>query len=660
MSDGCRLAARIWLPEDADSDPVPGILEYIPYRKNEATAARDALRHPYFAGHGYASVRVDMRGSGDSEGLLVDEYLEQEQDDGLEILSWIAAQPWCTGGVGIIGKSWGGFNGLQIAARRPPELKAVISVCSTDDRYADDVHYMGGCLLASDMLSWASTMLAFNARPPDPAVVGERWRELWLERLERTPPFVEEWLAHQRRDAYWKHGSVCESYAAIECPVYMVGGWADPYRNAILRFLEGYPGPRKGLIGPWSHNYPDEGVPGPAIGFLQECLRWWDRWLKDVETGIMDEPMLRVWMQDAVTPRTSYELRPGRWVTETSWPSPNVSVASYALGSGLDLSQDSGSERAGQDPPLQISGAVRAGSDAGAWIPFGHPGELPSDQRSEDGLSLAFTSAPLEAPVGILGFPEVTLALASDRPRALVAVRLCDVAPNGASTLVTRGFLNLTHRESHEEPAALEPGTRYTVAVRLNALAYSVPVGHCLRVAVSPAYWPWVWPSPEPVTLTVFTGGQSRLALPVRRAPAGEEEPSPFEEPEVAEPLEIQVLRNGQSGRTLRRDLETGLVELTVDLDYFGSRLLLRSGLEYHESGRDTFTILEAEPLSAETRSEWTIAVGRGEWQTRIETASTLSADAREFRVTNTVDAYEGNVRVFARTRAFNVPRDLI
>jgi putative CocE/NonD family hydrolase len=208
LSDGCRLAARIWLPEDAEADPVPALLEYIPYRKNDATAVDDAGRHPYLAGHGYACVRVDMRGSGDSDGVLLDEYLEQEQSDALEIIAWLAAQAWCTGRVGMFGISWGGFNSLQVAARRPPALGAIITVCSTDDRYADDVHYMGGCLLGVDMLPWASTMLAFNARPPDPANVGERWREMWLERLAQTPPFVETWLSHQRHDAYWKHGSV--------------------------------------------------------------------------------------------------------------------------------------------------------------------------------------------------------------------------------------------------------------------------------------------------------------------------------------------------------------------------------------------------------------------------------------------------------------------
>src|SRR4029077_19238439 len=209
LKDGTRLAARIWLPVDADGDPVPAILEYLPYRRRDGTVERDLLTHPYFAGHGYAAVRVDMRGSGDSDGVLLGEYLKQEQDDAMEVIAWIAAQPWCSGAVGMVGISWGGFNGLQVAARRPPALKAIITLCSTDDRYADDTHYMGGAVLGAN-LTWASTMLANQTRPPDKALVGERWREMWLERMRNLPLFVALWLKHQRRDAYWEHGSVCE------------------------------------------------------------------------------------------------------------------------------------------------------------------------------------------------------------------------------------------------------------------------------------------------------------------------------------------------------------------------------------------------------------------------------------------------------------------
>src|SRR6266545_2737816 len=563
LGDGCRLSARVWRPQDSDENPVQVLLEYLPYRKDDATALRDSVHHPYFAGHGYASVRVDMRGSGASDGSLEDEYLVQEQDDALEVLAWLAAQPWCTGDAGMIGLSWGGFNALQVAARHPPDLKAIVTLCSTDDRYADDVHYMGGCVLADFMLPWAASMLVLNARPPDPAVAGERWREQWVERMERVPPFIEAWLSHQRRDPYWEHGSVSEDYASIACPVYAVGGWADAYRTAVLRLLAGLPGPRKGLIGPWAHLYPEQAVPGPAIGFLQECLRWWDHWLKGSDTGVMDEPMLRVWMQDWVEPRTFYEERPGRWVAEDAWPSARIEPFALPLGEG---------ERT-------IRGAQECGLTAGAWCPGGGRAECPPDQRAEDGRSLCFDTEPLGQSLEILGFPEAVLAVAADRPLALVACRLCDVAPDGSSLLVTRGLLNLTHRDGHDEPAPLQPGRRYEVRVRLNAIAHRFPEEHRIRLAVSPTYFPWAWPSPEPVTLTVDADA-SRLELPERSATV--EALTPFEPAESPPPLSVGVMLASPGGRSVSHDLRTGRHELAVDLDHFGARRL-GDGLVYSE-----------------------------------------------------------------------------
>ncbi len=673
MSDGARLAARIWLPTDAHEHPVPAILEYLPYRKDDATAARDAIRHPYFAGHGYAAIRVDMRGSGDSDGILFDEYLPQEQDDALEVLAWIAAQPWCTGAVGMIGISWGGFNALQIAARRPPQLKAVISLCSTDDRYADDVHYMGGCLLAAEALPWASTMLAYNARPPDPRHVGDGWRALWLDRMERTPPFIEAWLSHQTRDAFWKHGSVCENFADIEsraapatggrghrhsddaardeCPVYVVGGWADGYTNAVLRLLAGLTAPRKGLIGPWAHAYPEKGVPGPSIGFLQEALRWWDYWLKGIESGVMEGPLLRVWMLDSIEASTHHADWPGRWVAEPAWPSPNIATRTYWLN---DHTLDPSAQA---EVILVHEGAQVAGLDAGVWCPYGTPGDFPPDQRAEDGLSLTFTSAPLEQPIEILGFPEVTLSVAVDRPQALLAVRLCDISPDGHSTLITRGLLNLTHREGHEQPAPLETGKRYPVSVRLNAIAWALPAGHCWRVALSPTYWPFAWPSPEPVTLRVYGGAASYLQLPTRPARAEDAALPPFLPAEGATPLAVEVLRRESREREVRRDDIRSRVQLTDRKDK-GAVRFSASGLEYDVVSTETFTIVEGDPLSAEVRCDWVIKIGRGDWRTRVETTSLMSSDAERFLVTNILHAYEGNARVFAKTWHFSVPRN--
>jgi len=654
LSDGCRLSARIWMPEDA-VDSVPAILEYIPYRKDDATAARDAAMHPYFAGRGYAAIRVDMRGSGDSDGILRDEYLPLEQQDGLEVIRWLAAQPWCTGRVGMIGKSWGGFNALQIAAHAPAELGAVISVASTDDRYADDVHYMGGCLLAWDILSWASTMLAYNARPPDPNVVGDRWRAMWLDRLANTPPFVETWLRHQRRDEYWKQGSVWEDYAAIRCPVYMVGGWADAYRNAILRFLENASAPRKGLIGPWGHLYPHQGSPGPAIGFLQEAVRWWDYWLKGADNGIMDEPRLRIWMQEAVEPRASYAQREGRWLASSGWPSPGVTVRRLWLGEGQLYA-------AGEPPPParhDWRGSHLVGTAAGTWCPWGGEADSPTDQRREDALSLTFTSPPLEDRLEILGAPALNVELASDRAMAMVAVRLCDVWPDGRSTLITRGLLNLTHRESHEHPSQLDIGRRFRVRVPLNAIAYALPEGHRLRVAISPDYWPWAWPSPQPVSLGVFTGEGTFLDLPACEGALDADPPEHFQRPERAQGVAVRRL----GARTVDRcevchDVGTGQLSIVHELGYLQPVRLLDTGTDYLEGGRDRYTVVDGEPLSAQTRSERSIAISRGQWQTRVETSSTLSATIESFHVTNLLEAFEGSRRVFARTWHSTVPRD--
>ncbi|NWQ39554.1 CocE/NonD family hydrolase [Bacillus sp. EB106-08-02-XG196] len=653
MSDGTRLAARIWLPEDAEQNPVPAILEYLPYRKNDFTALRDSIRHPYFAGHGYASIRVDIRGSGDSDGILYDEYLPQEQDDALEVLTWIESQPWSTGSVGMIGKSWGGFNGLQVAARRHPALKAIITLCSTDDRYADDVHYMGGCLLASDMLWWASTMLVYNGRPADPEVVGEEWRSTWLERLEKTPPFVEEWVKHQHRDNYWKQGSVCENYSDINIPVFAVGGWADGYTNAILRLLEGLPGPRKGLIGPWAHEYPEVAVPGPAIGFLQECVRWWDQWLKGIDTGIMEEPMLRAWMQDHVPPKVDYPERPGRWVAENEWPPPNIAPAEFWLKDQQLLETPAG-EGETIVPSVQTHGLY-----AGVWCPFGQPGDLASDQRLENGQSVCFTSEPLESPMEILGFPEITVDLASDKPNALLAVRLCDVAPDGAATLVSWGMLNLTHRDSHEHPTPLVSGERYTVKVRLNAIGHVLPAGHRWQVALSPNYWPHAWPSPEPATLKVFSSEQTRLTLPVRPPQERDHELPAFGAPETARVAEREILREESRTRKVHYDLING-VWVLEDFSDEGARRLSGNGVEYGSTNRNTYTIAEGDPLSAEVCCEWTLDVGRGEWQTRLESVSTMKADAERFFITNELTAFEGKKQVFTKKWNSEIPRDFV
>ncbi len=649
LADGCRLAARVWLPVDAG--PVPAILEYLPYRLNDTTAVGDSARFPYLAERGYACVRVDQRGSGESDGILHDEYEPQEQLDCCEVIAWIAEQPWCSGQVGMVGLSWSGFNGLQVAALRPPALKAIMTLCAADDRYADDVHYDGGCV-GSDMLGWSASMLGWNARPPDPAIVGDRWREMWLERMEHVAPFTDLWLGHQRRDAYWKHGSVSEDYSAIECAVFAVGGWNDGYSNAIPRLLEQLPGPRKGLIGPWGHAWPQSAKIQPTIGFLQELARWFDYWLKGIDNGIMDEPMLRAWMEDPLPASPYYPSIPGRWVAERSWPPAGATERTLVLNPG-SLDGDPGPE-----VDMHICGIQTAGWDAGQWCPYGDPGDWPGDQRAMDGMSLTFDSPPLPDRLETLGFPEVTLTVASDRPNALVIVRLCEVAPDGSSTLVTRALQNLTHRDSDEFPEPLEPGARYTVTVKLDARGHAFAKGSRVRLGISPTYWPWAWPSPQEATLTITTGA-STLRLPERPPSPDDLELPEFEPPEYAPPFPIEQLEQGVNGRVITRDLVTGRQRLEYNWDT-GGVFRLPNGLEHGDANTTVFEIVEGDPLSAEVRCRMSGSQARGAWKTRWETLHTMSCDATHFRVVASLTAHEGDACVFTKTWTSVIPRDLV
>ncbi|MEU3486861.1 CocE/NonD family hydrolase [Streptomyces massasporeus] len=659
MSDGIRLSAHIWRPTSSDQEPVPAVLEYIPYRKRDLTAVRDSIHHPYLAGHGYACVRVDLRGTGDSEGVLRDEYLEREQADAEEVLAWLAEQPWCDGGTGMMGISWGAFAALQVAARRPPSLKAIAIASFTDDRHADDMHYMGGALL-SDNLAEAGTMFAYGTCPPDPAVVGERWREMWHERLENTEPWVLEWLRHQRRDDYWRHASVCEDYASVRCPVLASSGWADGYSNAVTRLLGNLDVPRKGLIGPWSHKFPHLGEPGPAIGYLQELVRWWDHWLKGVDNGVMDGPMLQAWMQDSVPPSTSYEERPGRWVGEPHWPSPHIRPETHPLTRHtIGPARDATAAPAEGGAAMTVRSPLSVGQFAGKWASYNAPPDLPYDQREEDGGSLVFDSAPLTEPVEILGSPSVELDLSVSEPVALVAARLSDVSPDGAATRVSYGILNLTRRDSTESPEPLEPGRRYRATIPLNGVAQAFPPGHRIRLSLSTSYWPLAWPAPKPALLSVHEHS-STLTLPVRPVEEPDEVPSsPFGEPEGTPPLAMTQVTPPEERWDVKRDL----IDYRSELDIVKDRGTVRFediGMEAGRRARERYTAIADDFTSVGGETTWTMRFRRDDWDVRVVTHTRLTCDETDFFVDATLDAYEADRRVFSRTWNEKVPRDLL
>jgi putative CocE/NonD family hydrolase len=652
LPNGNRMAARLWLPEAAERTPMPAILTYLPYRKRDSTRGGDDPMHSYFAGHGYVCLRIDMQGSGDSEGLMQDEYAPQELRDGKEAIAWIARQPWCTGRVGMIGNSWGGFNALQVAAQRPPALRAIVTSCSTDDRYADDMHYMGGCVL-NDNMDWGTSFFARMPRPPDPEFVGERWRRMWQERLDQAVLPLETWFRHQRRDAYWKHGSVCERFEDIQCPVFAVGGWMDGYSNAIPRLLRGLRVPRIGVIGPWAHRYGHLAVPGPAIGFLQEALRWWDHWLKDADTGIMAEPMLRVFMQDGVPAQGFYATCPGRWVAETRWPSSRIASRTWRLGRGGVLAPTARAETR-----IEHSSPQTVGIAGGEWCPYGTGGlgpQFPTDQREDDGRSVVFETPPLRGRVEILGAPVVKLRLAVDRPDALVAVRLNDAYPDGSVARVTFGVLNLTHRQGHERLVPMPPGKKTTVSLRLNDIAYAFAPGHRIRVAVSTSYWPMVWPSPEPVRLSLFTGA-STLTLPVR-PPRAADAAVRFAEAESGPPMRTTQKEPPEFSRVIERNVATGETTITA-VENTARYVIDDTGVELRTMVWEQTRIRDDDPLSAVTEMSSAFDHRKPGWDIRVVGRTRVSATRDTWKVEGDLETFEGGARVFHRHWDLPIPRD--
>ncbi|RST22846.1 CocE/NonD family hydrolase, partial [Streptomyces sp. WAC04770] len=467
----------------------------------------------------------------------------------------------------------------------------------------------------------------------------------------------QEWLRHPHRDAYWRHASLSEDYTRLRCPVLASSGWADGYSNAVTRLLAGADVPRKGLIGPWSHKLPHLGEPGPAIGYLQEVVAWWDHWLKGTDNGVMDGPMLRTWMQESVPPSTSYEERPGRWVGEPSWPSPRIKEVAYPLRGAAIVMADE--EEAPRGRPRTVRSPLSVGQFAGKWASYNAPPDLPYDQREEDGGSLVFETAPLTERLEILGAPSVDLEVSASAPVAQVTARISDVDPDGRATRVTYGVLNLTHRESDEHPEPLEPGRRYRARITLNGVGQAFPPGHRIRLSLSTSYWPLVWPAPEPVLLTVHEEGAA-LTLPVRPLdePDGLPE-APFGEPEGCRPPPVTRLTEPEQAWNVTRSL----VDYHSALDIVKDRGLQRyeaNGIEVGLRACERYASVADDFASLSGRSAWTMTFSRpGGWDVRVETSTVLTADAEEFRVDATLDGYEDGRRVFSRTWNETVPRNL-
>jgi uncharacterized protein len=507
MRDGVELAATLYLPTDVCSGtsggvPVPVLLEYLPYRKDDGMVVRDYGLYDYMTRHGYAGARVDIRGTGASAGELPDgEYSEQEQRDAEDVIAWLASQPWCSGAVGMWGISWGGFNAIQVALRRPPALKAIIAVDASDDLFHDDVHYIDGLLHIDE---YALMIDQLNALPPAPDFPLDSGT---LARRFDSEPWLATWLGQQQDGPYWQRASLRPDYSRLTIPAFLIGGWYDGYRDSVPRMLAEAPAPMKMLIGPWNHTFPHNAVPGPAIEWRTDAIRWWDHWLKGADNGIMSEPPVTVYVRHWYPPDVNLTEIPGRWRTEAAFPPERTVYQQWYCGPERNLLLE---------PPADGSAALRyvpsAGAEAGHWW-----GELTPDQRGTDAFSLVFDTPPLADDVEILGFPVVEISGCTDADPTHWFGRLSDVAPDGTVTLVT-GAGRAGRPDPLRDSSLHEPGC---LPLELHVTSWVFPRGHRIRIALSNAMWPMIWPTPYPATATVRLGkAGTRLILPVIPAEA--------------------------------------------------------------------------------------------------------------------------------------------
>jgi uncharacterized protein len=649
MADGTRLTATLYLPDG--EGPWPALLEALPYRKDDLTASYRDEYHRFADEFGYLVCRLDVRGTGSSEGIAADEYTREEHEDIAAVIAWLASREWSNGNVGMYGTSWSGFNSLQVAMNRPPALKAICSIFASDDRYADDVHYFGGALKQLDLVDYPTYMDAGNVLPPVPRIHGEGWREEWERRVMSYEPWTLTWLEHQTYDDYWKHGSLREDYASIRAATMLVTGWADGYTNIALRGFAGLRCPKRLLAGPWAHASTETSRPGPNVDLVPEMARWWDRWLKGSDNGVDREPPIVLFVRRPTPPAADLEAYRGEWRSEPGWP------LERSADLPLELSKATSTDRQDEGPDeLKVRG------DVGwtAWISCagGLPWGQPVDQRPDEAFSLVYDWYPLEDELEILGHPRLTVPVSCSAPVAYLSAKLCDVHPDGTSQLVTRGLLNLTHRTSREHPEPLVPGETYEVALELEVTSWVFEPGHRVRLDLAGSDWPNAWAPPMPCTLSIDRAG-SVLVLPLLRGPS----------PAAGLPL-LSPPRKPQADRVSARgdELAELVWRIEHDVPKRETRAVVRYGgpsegdevappLEQWYGG--TVGVSTEDPGRAFVDSSATYVLRYPEATVRTEARMRIDSDADAYHVRIEIDAGEGDEPRWSRRWERRIPRNL-
>ncbi len=648
MADGVRLAATLYLP-DGDGR-WPAILEALPYRKDDLTSSY-RTEYVRLSEAGYVVCRVDVRGTGTSEGVAEDEYPEIEQRDMNEVIAWLASQEWCTGNVGMYGTSYSGFNSIQVAMTRPPALKAIIPIYATDDRYADDVHFFGGALKALDLVDYPTYMTGLNALPPVPSLYGDGWRAAWEKRVQENEPWVIRWLEEQTFGPYWQHGSLRPDYGAIQAATMIVAGWADGYTNNSLRTIAELRCSKRLILGPWAHASTATSLPGPNADLVPEMLRWWDRWLKGIDNGVDREPAILVFARRSTKPQPDLAEVRGDWRYEPGWPLDRGRELRMLLENAVAVRRP-----ASDTDELEVRGDVgwTAWISCAGHLPYGQP----QDQRPDEAWSLVYEWPPLAEELEILGHPRVGVTITSSAPVAFLSAKLCDVFPDGTSALVTRGLLNLAHRESRERPSPLEPGTPYRVEVDLEVTSWAFEPGHRIRLDLAGSDWPNAWPPPAAATLTVEREG-SALILPVVDGP------SPVgERPALAAPTKGQERYESAKGNTVDDvvwRIEHDVLNRETRAVAQSSGTTEAEGVRprFHELYGGTVAVSMRDPAVASADSRASLTIEWPEAMVTSEVHQVVRSDAETYHLTIELEVSENGTRRWSRRWDRRIPRRL-
>jgi predicted acyl esterase len=642
VQDGTRLAATYYKPvPKTPNETFPVLFEFLPYRKDDGGYIGTYSLYTYFVRRGYILVRVDIRGTGSSEGLFpLREYSEQELDDAVEIIAKLAAMSGSNGHVGMWGISWGGFNAIQVAMRRPPALRAILATMATDDLYHDDIHYIDGVFHVDEWAFWFDHSKAIPQSPLYP--LDDAY---FRDRFDSTPGLLT-YLNEQRDGDFWRKNSLRWQYEKIEIPCYLIGGLLDGYRDSIPRMLENMAVPIKAELGPYNHSWPDDGVPGPNYEWRFEAVRWWDYWLKDRNTGILEDPRLCFFLRDAHLPDPGLETTPGFWVS-TDWPIPGTEWKKLYPSENHQLLEAPG--KSGEESLLYVPGF---GVNTGLWW-----GEPTDDMRPDDAGSVVFDSPLLENGFAIAGLPRVRLRAAADAPLAHWTVRLEDVFPDGRVSLVAGGLINGAQRNSRLRPEYLEPEKNYDLEFDLHFTTWTFRPGHRIRLAITNSLFPMTWPTPHRMTTHLSTGiEQTNIALPVIP-------PGPYERPGFRPPEPRESVRDArdfgsdvwpQGTYEYRRDLARG----TVGVEWRGKGSYEVKGIRYHFTELNLYETNEKDPARSRFLGEASDTIELPGRKIFLLTNGEIVSDERAFHLTFTRRLYENDKLLRSREWKETIPRD--